>query len=490
MNVVFGAELILFIDKSQLELGHNSKAELYAINLSEKITDINFTELEQNFAVIIDETAGDVEDDRWPGQDIQLVELRLYPRQTGTFTVPSLELDGVQSQPQKIQVLPGVDDKNSTIEQTVILSSTEVWQRQRVTLVVELITQDTFVTLRAEEDLTLNGFEIIPIEASREKIVRDGSKYLKLRIGWIFFPLVEGEFTINIPGIEYVQSSQTRRSYFIKNQLLIVKALPPYIPPTMPVGEIRLSSSLRGDAVLHPDKISYWDITITGRNVSPSWIPTLLAQITAGKAVTMYKPITEQHTSIIKNVLQSQILHHIPFKAINNGSLQLPDLALQYFDPRNAKIIKVIHRAPSAYGLNLPWRITLGALISFLLLWIGKKTVVKLTTVVRRVRNRRLAFSALAKAESVLDLRQSLNLIAKAEGWQGNMTLQQWQLRWQTHYRRRDGLSTLLQQISEACYGSGSQFDLAACRRSLIIELQSETSILTKYFYITRRECQ
>jgi len=242
VNVALSAELIFMVDKTTLEFGHYSKAELYAVDLPQKLNRIDFSELEHNFGVVIEETTEQVEDARWPDQEVQLIELKLYPRTVGALTVPALRLADVQSKLQSIMVATGVDEKNNSMSQKVTLSSASVGQRQRVTILVEIITRDSFVSLQTDE-LSIKGFDVFPIPASVEKIQNNAGRYFTLRIGWVIFPLIDGDFDISLPAIEYSQFSQTLRRYYFPTQKLTVMNLPPYIPPTMPVGEVSISKT-------------------------------------------------------------------------------------------------------------------------------------------------------------------------------------------------------------------------------------------------------
>ncbi len=472
---VAAPQILLILDKTEIQLGHHIDAELYGINLEEKLINIDLRELEKKFGVIIEETTEETEDPRWPDQPVQLIQLKLYPRQVGTLTIPILSLAGIQSKSQPILVKPGIHRSHSgdiNIKRDITISSTQAWERQQVVIEMKVTTTDTFVSLRSEEP-KIPGFEVFSLPEKTEIIQRNGTEYTVLHIGWALFSLSAGQYNIDIPPIEYRKSGQTLRTYFLPQQDLNIKALPPYIPPTMPVGKISIASALKSDKLILPDTLNYWDIELTGRKVSPNWMPPVLRQINSNPEIRFFPTNTQRKQTAIKGTLQSQVLHHIPFKPVVSGRLNLPTLRVQYFDPDSGRIITTTHQPQNVVVLGMFWRVFIGSLVCLLLLWTGKSLYDKFCFIRKRSHLRQNAVGLIEKANTIIDIRKAMCILARAEGWPTNMTLRNWALHWRSHFNVNNDFDILMKQLSKASYSQEHSIDLDRFRAELLTQFRS-----------------
>jgi len=469
------SQILFILDKTEIQLGHHIVAELYGINLQEKLENIDLHDLKEKFGVIIEETTEETEDPRWPDQPVQLIQLKLYPRQVGKLTMPVLSLAGIQSKPHSILVKPGINKSRTgdiNIKRDIKISSTRPLERQQVVIEMKVPTTDAFVSLRAEEP-NIPGFEVFTLPENTEIIQRNGTEYTVLRIGWALFSLSAGQYNIDIPPIEYRKSGQNLRTYFLPKQNLNVKALPPYIPPTMPVGKINIASALKSDELHFPDTLSYWDIELIGHEVSPNWMPPVLRQINSNSDIRFF-PSNTQHKQIsTMGTLQSQVLHHIPFKSVVSGRLNLPTLRVQYFDPDSGRIITTTHQSQNVVVLGMAWRIVIGSLICLLFLWTGKSLYGKFCFIRKRSHLRKNAVDLIEKANTILDVRKALYILARAEDWPNNMTLRSWALHWRSNFNVNDDFDTLINQLSKASYSKEHLIDLDRFRAELLTQVRS-----------------
>ena len=286
---VAAPQLLFNIDKTEIQLGHHINAKLYGVDLQKKLASIDLSDLKEKFGVTIEETTEAIEYARWPNQSVQVSYLKLYPRQTGNLEISELRIDGKQSKQQTILVTSGIKKSrigDTNIERDIKISSTQPWERQQVIIEVEVEAADSFSSL-SSEDLKIPGFETYSIPPSTEKILRDGVEHLAMRTGWVLLPLSTGQFSIDVPPIKYQKSGRTERVYYFPKQTINVKALPPYIPPTMPVGKIHIETTLKSDKLLFPGILSFWNITLLGSGVSPNWIPPVLRQIKSNNDINV-----------------------------------------------------------------------------------------------------------------------------------------------------------------------------------------------------------
>ena len=268
-------QLVLVIDKIEVQFGHHLDALLYGVNLTNKLIDIDLGDLNDSFGINVVETTDKSDDSRWPGQVVQLMTMELFPRKTGNLEIPQLMLEGLKSNAINISVIPGrnkVDDNELKIITNYKISSVKPWEREQIIIEAEIKTSDKYAHIQFDA-LNIPGFEVYSFHEKNRKLIHKGIDYNSMKVRWILFPLISGQHIIDIPAIEYHKYGKKIRTYYFPKQVINVTPLPTYIPPTMPVGKVSISSSLEKNLSLYPDTMHYWDIHITGFGVSPNWTP-------------------------------------------------------------------------------------------------------------------------------------------------------------------------------------------------------------------------
>jgi hypothetical protein len=467
-------QLLFILHKAEIQLGHSIDAELYGIDLHAKLVDIDLRGLKEVFGVTLQESSGEIEDPRWPGRPVQMMQFKLYPRQTGNLIVPELSVAGAQTKPQTVLVTPGIKTTRNgvmDIQREIRISTAQPWERQQVIIEVEVIAEDTFASLRSQQ-LKIPGFDVFSIPASVDKNNANDSGRSVMRIGWVLLPLTAGQYHIEVPPVEYRKSGQTERTYYFPKRTINVKALPPYIPPTMPVGRIHMTSRLQSDTLILPGLLNYWDVTLTGNGISPNWIPAISQQIKSNTDMQFFPATAERVPLVNRDGLQGEVTYHIPFKPISNGRLKLPSLRIQYFDPESARIILATHQPQPALVFSMTLRLIVAGLLLVTLFWAGKYLYGKFCLMRQRHRLRQAAISGITQAQSVLELRMALNLLAKAKGWPINMTLRHFASHCRSKTKASNDLLELLNQLSHACYSHEPILDLENFRMALLAQLR------------------
>lgn len=467
-------QLLFILHKTEIQLGHPIDAELYGIDLRAKLTDIELRDLKEMFGVTLQESSGEIEDPRWPGRPVQMMRFKLYPRQTGNLIVPELNISGAKSKPQTVLVTPGIKKSRNgvmDIQRELRISTAQPWERQQVIIEVEVIAEDAFASLHSRQ-LNIPGFDVFSIPASVDKNSADDSGRLVMRIGWVLLPLTAGQYLIDVPPVEYRKSGQAERTYYFPKQTINVKALPPYIPPTMPVGRIHMTSRLQSDTLFLPGLLSYWDVTLTGNGISPNWIPPISQQIKSNNDMQFFPATAARVPFVNRDGLHGEVSYHIPFKPIRSGRLNLPSLRIQYFDPENAKIMIAKYQPQPALVFSMTLRIIVGGLLLLTLFWTGKYLYGKFCLLWQRHRLRQAAISGITQAQSVVELRMALNLLAKAKGWPINMTLRHFASHCRNKAKASNDLFDLLNQLSHACYSNKPILDLENFRMALLTQLR------------------
>jgi len=237
----YAAGLVLDLESHQTSLGLPVRAELYGIELSGPLAEADLGQLEKNFGIVIKDDINIISDPRWPEARVQNLTLLLYPRMTGELKVKPVVHAGHYSSEQQIHVSEG-RTRSAGITLTSSVSTLTPWDRQQVVITAEVITDEKYASLHTDE-LNIPGFEVVSIPATRENI--SPGKY-RLQSGWILIPFTTGPKQIRPVAIKYRHSGVYTRIYYLPVVEIDIKPLPSYIPPTIPVGKIRLYTDASG----------------------------------------------------------------------------------------------------------------------------------------------------------------------------------------------------------------------------------------------------
>jgi hypothetical protein len=465
-------ELALDIEQDSTELGLPVVMNLYGISLSRNLTDIDLTTLKQDFGIVIKDDVNIVTDSRWPGTYVQQLQLLLYPRSLGELEIPVLALDGQRTSRRSIRVTRGMAGGNP-IAYKQIISRDSVWQRQQVLVTVAITTPDRFASLHIDEP-QIPGFEISRIPSTREDLP---SGQRLLRTGWALFPLTAGQQYVNLPPVKYQLNGVFKRYYYLPRQYLDVKAMPPYIPPTVPVGRITIESSLEPAGLLRSHNLAYLDIRLAGETVLPYWFPAVLRQIRSNDQLKLLPADSTRQLSPDFIGVQGNVHHRIPFKPLFDGYTELPEINYHYFDPETSRLVTIKHQLGTVYAIGLAWRFILAVLLVLLLMIVGNKLRNQWRSHQQYRQQRRAAFQLISSAESAGELRSALRKLAAAEKWPANLALSDWLRCWRRHYQADPGLADLVQSLSSASYSTQQNKNIDSLRDQLHLALRSSARL-------------
>lgn len=463
-------EIVLILDKTELQIGHHINASLYGISLNDKLVNVDLSDLEEAFGIKIIETTEDIEDDRWPGKQVQLLKFKLFPRKTGNHIISNISFEGSKVRQKNISVQQGFNKLQNgqvKISRNTQVTPASPWEREQVLVEVEVITTDHYASLHYET-LNIPGFDVFNTQEKRRRIETNGIEYTAIKVAWALFPLIPGKRYIDIPSIEYYTSGKKTRSYYFPKQELNVTPLPVYIPPTMPVGKVSISSQLETNSLLYPDTLYYWDIRLAGYKVSPNWMTTIIPRTKENGDVYFFQRTSTQETLFEKDSLNTIASHTIPFKPLSNGNLSLPNIHVQYFDPDSGKIVTASHKPGSILALSFSWRATILLLGVCLLFLASIYCYQKLSIYIERRQHYKSAKTQIKNATSFVELRNALQSISIAEDWPVNMTTKKWALTWKTKSAEDDVIEALTEKLNQSCYGKKSSSDLAKLKAEFL----------------------
>jgi hypothetical protein len=310
-------------------------------------------------------------------------QIVLMPRSTGNLIIPSLTIDGHQSQPITLQVL----DQGSTgskqkqdIFVTAELSSNDIYVQQVVTLTIKL---HVGVQLQRGSltEPTLEGATIEQIGKDQESDgIVNGKRYRIIERTYAITPEYSGELTLTTPmfsGDVMVQSQ--RRSGFLSfgetkpvnvlGDKLLLNVRP--IPDSFPISDNSrwLPSEL---LTLHqewqPEAADFKvgepitrTITLTAAGIGKAQLPNIVMEAPAGLKV--YPDQAEEHANLTKERLISQKRQNFALVASHAGEYVLPKITIAWWNtitnkyqqailPEQKIIIKANPDAPKSLVTN------------------------------------------------------------------------------------------------------------------------------------------
>jgi len=453
-------QLLLFIDKSESILGRPIRAELYGVSLKSKITEVKLNPLSNDFGVIVDYVINDTSDKRWPGKSVQILKLKLYPRNIGELTIPKLSINDAQSKKKTIHVKQGMNNAPK-----VTFSTISPYERQQLIIQVAITSPDSSARLSVKGETDIDGFENTVLNFKRSKNT-DGT-YL-LQIGWALSAIKSGVLKLELPPVTYSISGVSRKQFYLPIETLEIKALPSYLPPTIPVGKVMIKSVSINRNILQANSLSYWNLSINGAHNNAYSLPPVLRQIKSNKQVKFLPVNSERNTNATDSTLFSTVNYSIPFKALQSGFVTLPKIEIQYFDPDDAKLKTITHQSEDVFVLSVFWRGLLSLTIVFILFYIGRKTYEAWQRHIYSHNKRILAIEKLHGAKDIKGMRESIILIAEAECWPKNITISQWAKLWKNKYQVSNNFEEFISVLSADLYNSNSNTKTTELSKQLL----------------------
>ena len=463
------ARVWLELESASVELGQPLHGALHTRGIGRTPTGGDLKPLEQAFALAQIDAAEKLEgeDKTATGDDHHRLAFTLYPRRSGKLTLPALSLSGSHSEPMAITV---TEAKSQGVALTITptISTTRPWVREQVLVTLEVITPDRFAGLVIEPQ-PLPGFEVIPLAAERERIETADGERTRLRTGLALFALLPGNHKVRLPPVQYRLDGGTRRLFPLPEPVLEVKALPPYVPPTLPVGKLSIGSTLEPASALQGRELGFWHITVQAESVPTHWLPPLRKILISSDDIRFLPAKSAPSVQPDSTGVHAQRDYHVPFIPQANGRLSLPDLTLQYFDPASGRLERIVHNPARPLVLGTPARVAAGVIILSLLLYGAPKVWRKGVALRRRQRERRAALADLEMAEDAAALRAALRRYAAAAGGSGNLTMSEWQQRFGGTIQSEE-----ITALAVASYDRRQDIDLHALRDRLMRKLKRQ----------------
>ena len=329
-------KLELDFSRTEIQLGQHLRVTL-KYRGSESLQNINLKSWLQLVAIsYMDE----FRDEDAMGNTIQVLKLRLYPRNTGTLTLPELKIGTASTQAVNINILQAIVNK-SPVTLNWEISTTSPWQREAVVVHVHLLSSDISAHVLLDSSNS-KDFLFRPLKPTR-RTLKNGK--IIFDTGWVLHPLKSGITFIDFPAIRYQLSGSDRRRFYLPLLRLKIKPLPSYLPPDLAIGKLNIQSQI--DSTL----INQWKTMITTHALIPFGVPDIdrqLAEI-SGHDISNIKMKYTQLSSY-ENFGDKNIYYTPQPKWLMPFGKDL-NLTLRYFNPQTGRLEETNYSLPRVWTM-------------------------------------------------------------------------------------------------------------------------------------------
>ncbi len=412
------AEIIIDLDRKQVELGSSIKVTLYSIDSNKKITSIDFSPWEKEFSLITDYSISNSEDPRWPEKNVQVLRLKLYPRKVGVLALPSLKSGDSQTSISQITVV-----SKKTSPPVITFSNPAPLQRETFYLDIRVLTPKANARLELDSFTNQKGYIIEPLPFRRIKKA-SGQYQLNLRIA-VLIP-VSGKKTLQLPVLRYSVSGVLRKKFYLPDQTISVQPVAAYVPPTIPVSRVKIDYEPDKNLIWKIDSVYSLDIEVKANTLSPRFLPPVLRYLKSSSEIEFLPANIERKTIKTPTAITSIARYHVPLRILKSGYRTFPEINIHYLDPATATLGSKIFRLQSVLALNALLRFILSALALFIIAIVifSTKNYILKHLLQRQYWTR--AVRKLQQAENMLDIQQAITLFKKSRRQPQNTTIHQW----------------------------------------------------------------
>lgn len=402
----------------------------------------------------------------------QVIRLALYPRRTGELRIPPLAQAGKHSEPETVQVTQASDAGRPLGVQTS-LSPAAVWTRQQVLVQVEVRSVDRFFELQTPE-FRDSHMAVVPLHTQVRTERVDGVDYVVKTTGWALYPGRSGNFTLDLPTVNYLRGGRIQARFALPHHALDVRPLPPYVPPDMPVGVLSLATRIDAPAVLDTETLAFWEVDVQGRGVPAAALPSPLAPVRDTHWLQFLPTQAQRRQHTGAHGILSTLSYRIPFAAKRSGPVSLPGLDLQYFDPNSGRIVRVATAPVRLWSMGTVWRMVLGGLVLIAGAYAAHRAVNTVRVQLARARRRRAALQEIASAASARGIRLALYRFGQAHGWRLDGSLHDWLAAFKRHYRRIDpNLEQIVDALNQREFSIHPGYEFAPLRTAVAAALRN-----------------
>ncbi|MEJ2450442.1 MAG: hypothetical protein P8047_07180 [Gammaproteobacteria bacterium] len=381
----------------------------------------------------------------------QVLRLRVYPLHAGTLILPGLSFLQYKTPVLRFTILPARDPvTHAPMAFACKVSTRQPWQQQQVIVACHLNLHDHYALFaqphRQQQDIVL-----LPMQVHKQRITQAKIALTRYQLGWVVVPSRSGKQSLQLPPIEYVRDGVVVRRFYLPPLELKIRALPAWLPGTIPIGQLKLRAYGLSQSWLNSSVLSRLQLKLQLSGVAPALVPDYAGQLHSDRQFAFYQ--AQRHSLMRVNAtgLQHELDYSVPVRAKHIGIYRLPDLRLQYFDPASGTLESKILRGPRIVIINGWLQLLFAVLVLWLGFVLGRRGLIFASRYWQRFHAYQQALQQLRQTDSLAGIRRAMQTMARAEGWNENLSYLQWQARMQAKTMRVEVLP--VDELNAAAYG-------------------------------------
>ena len=449
--LVAETHLTVQADKHLLVLGEPLTVVIRAQGDGELLDDINLTKLKHDFDVYAVSKSQQTETRNGREVKIEITTLTLYPLRVGHLQLPALNYSGTVSKPLSVSVVES-SPQTSRVLIKAIVEPIRPRERQAAFLYLDIY-DDGSLQWSSPGELNVSGIHVRQLAETQRQVTLEGTQYTVHRYAWAALPLRDGVFKVIFPMLD-AHKFGTHLRYAVAPLGFNAQSVPAYLPVHVPIGRPNLSVEALPQEILLNRPVN-WEMNVRGSGITEEGMAKLLSTIRSNDSIRIYPPAIR----LLENqnaVSPEQMVHiAIPFQALRAGRLNLPQINIPYFDPVSERLEAIMIETPAVNVVNPLWqilrRLSAGAIVLVVMIGTGYTLWKKY----RLLRRRNISICNIEKASTPDELGRALLAFEAKNGALVSATLQQWLHRMERIYGSNGRLSSIVQMLETAKYGSG-----------------------------------
>lgn len=298
----------------------------------------------------------------YQGQGRARSELRveLFPKHSGTLTIPPFEVDGQQSQAIRIAVREASGEAAAEVFARAGSNLETVWAGQQLVVYMDLYHRVVLDKAAMGDspssepvDMDLLQHWKLP-QASRVESI-DGYDYEVERIAWAIFPERIGPLNITLPDIWVTTQAGRQQRLPFQTLEFEVKPLPTGLPRDIIIGkpEIQLVQALKPE--IKTNQLSQWRISLRAP-VPVTSLPRYLPGIRLDEELKLYMDAASYDTQRSNDGIIDHADYTLSVMPLSPGQFAIPAVRIPYFDPElgRASLVELPAQPVTVVGAPVP----------------------------------------------------------------------------------------------------------------------------------------
>lgn len=335
------AELKSSVDRTQLSEEEHVRLTIELSNSDTRLRaqgvkpNIDLTLLTDNFTLStpIDDHRYNIFQGR--GRSSSSITVDLFPRHSGTHTIPSFSVDGLNTQPITIKVAPRSADIPAELFVRSGTNKEIFWVNEQVIAYIDLYHRVAIDEASFGDNLETEPtrIEILPhwkLDQSSRKESVQNFEYDVQRIAWSVFPQQAGEFTVQLPDVWITTKTGRKQRLSHQRLRLNIKALPEGVPENIIMGKPEVHQT-NLPAHTNQYELTHWSISIHAP-VAVTSLPDYLPGVTLPEGLKLYADTARRNTLMNSSGIIDQADYIISAMPLEAGEYTIKPIHIPYFD--------------------------------------------------------------------------------------------------------------------------------------------------------------